>query len=191
MKKQLRMLVLMFAAVFSLVLSACIHHAPEPTPVPTAAPVTVTTPAPSATEPSETELPVIQVTSDPDPTPTPAAELLDENGTYDSKEDVALYLHQYGKLPSNFMTKKQARKKGWSSGALNRKVKGKCIGGDVYGNYEGKLPDVEGRIYYECDINTLHARSRGPERIIYSSDGLIWYTPDHYETFELLYGEEP
>ena len=120
-----------------------------------------------------------------------AAELLDENGTYDTKEEVALYLYQYGKLPSNFMTKKQARKKGWTSGALNRRIKGKCIGGDVYSNYEGNLPDVEGRIYYECDIGTLHARSRGSERIIYSSDGLIWYTPDHYETFELLYGEEP
>lgn len=181
MKKQLRMIVLLFAAVFSLVLSACIHPAPEPT----AAPVAVTT------EPAATDLPVIQVTSEPEPTAPPAAELLDENGTYDSKEEVALYLYQYGKLPSNFMTKKQARKKGWTSGALNRKIKGKCIGGDVYSNYEGNLPDVEGRIYYECDINTLHERSRGAERIIYSSDGLIWYTPDHYETFELLYGEEP
>ena len=181
MKKQLRLFVLLFAAVFSLVLSACTH----PAPAPTDAPVTVTT------EPVSTDLPVIQVTSDPDPTPPPAAELLDENGTYDTKEEVALYLYQYGKLPSNFMTKKQARKKGWTSGALNRRIKGKCIGGDVYSNYEGNLPDVEGRIYYECDIGTLHARSRGSERIIYSSDGLIWYTPDHYETFELLYGEEP
>ncbi|MDO4192957.1 MAG: ribonuclease domain-containing protein [Erysipelotrichaceae bacterium] len=187
MKKQLRTFVLLFMAVFSLVLSACTHPAPEPT----AAPVTVTA------EPVSTDLPVIQVTSDPDPSiapdpvPTPTAKLLDENGTYDSKEEVALYLYQYGKLPSNFMTKKQARRKGWTSGALNRKIKGKCIGGDVYSNYEGNLPDVDGRIYYECDINTLHERSRGAERIIYSNDGLIWYTPDHYETFELLYGEEP
>ena len=185
MKKQLRLFVLLFAAVFSLALSACTH----PAPAPTAAPVIVTT------EPVSTDLPVIQVTSDPDPastpTPAPMAELLDENGTYDSKEEVALYLYQNGRLPSNFMTKKQARKKGWTSGALNRKIKGKCIGGDVYSNYEGNLPDVDGRTYYECDINTLHKRSRGSERIIYSSDGLIWYTPDHYETFELLYGEEP
>ena len=57
-------------------------------------------------------------------------------------------------------------------------------------NYEGLLPDAPGRKYYECDIDTLGARSRGAKRIIYSNDGLIYYTADHYESFELLYGEE-
>ncbi|MBQ9154455.1 MAG: ribonuclease [Solobacterium sp.] len=134
-------------------------------------------------------MPVIAVTEDPSPEPQ-TAEMLDEDGTYDTKEEVAMYLYQYGKLPSNFMTKNQARKKGWSSGALHLKVKGKCIGGDKYSNYEGLLPEKDGRVYYECDINTLHSKSRGPERIVYSNDGLIYYTPDHYESFELLYGEE-
>ena len=65
-----------------------------------------------------------------------------------------------------------------------------CIGGDVYGNYEGLLPKKKGRTYYECDIDTLHKKSRGAKRIVFSSDGLIYYTKDHYEHFELLYGEE-
>ena len=63
-----------------------------------------------------------------------------------------------------------------------------CIGGDRFGNYEGLLPD--GHSYTECDVNTLEASSRGAERIVFSSDGLIYYTGDHYASFTLLYGEE-
>ena len=65
-----------------------------------------------------------------------------------------------------------------------------CIGGDRFGNYEGLLPEKDGRTYYECDIDTLGAETRGVKRIVYSSDGFIYYTEDHYESFELLYGEE-
>ena len=64
-----------------------------------------------------------------------------------------------------------------------------CIGGDYFGNYEGLLPAQKGRKYYECDIDTLGKSKRGAKRIIYSNDGLIYYTEDHYESFELLYGE--
>ena len=112
---------------------------------------------------------------------------IDENGTYSSKDDVALYLHIYGHLPKNFMTKKEAKKLGWEGGSLERYAKGKCIGGDHFGNYEGILPSGN---YHECDIDTLGRKSRGAKRIIYSDDGRIYYTEDHYETFELLYGEE-
>ena len=112
---------------------------------------------------------------------------IDENGTYTSKDDVALYLHVYGRLPKNFMTKKEAKKLGWEGGSLERFAKGMCIGGDHFGNYEGILPRGN---YYECDIDTLGKKSRGAKRIIYSDDGRIYYTEDHYETFELLYGEE-
>lgn len=115
-------------------------------------------------------------------------ELLDRDGTYTTKEDVALYLCTYGELPSNFITKKQARELGWSGGSLEPYAPGKCIGGDRFGNYEGSLP--KGRTYHECDINTLGAKSRGAERLVFSDDGLIYYTEDHYETFTLLYGEE-
>ena len=114
-------------------------------------------------------------------------EQLDENGSYTSKEDVALYLWTYKKLPSNFITKKQAQSLGWSGGSLEKYAKGKCIGGDSFGNREGLLP--KGYTYKECDIDTLGAKERGAKRIVYSQDcSLIYYTEDHYSSFELLYG---
>ncbi|MGM9676800.1 MAG: ribonuclease domain-containing protein [Butyricicoccus sp.] len=115
----------------------------------------------------------------------------DEDGTYTSKEDVAAYLNAYGHLPENFITKKEARALGWDSsqGNLSEVAPGKSIGGDYFGNYEGRLPEADGREYHECDINSTGGY-RGAERIVFSNDGLIYYTGDHYETFELLYGEE-
>ena len=115
-------------------------------------------------------------------------DLLDPDGSYTTKEDVARYLVQYGKLPSNFIKKEEARALGWSGGSLEPYAPGKCIGGDRFGNFEGLLPDVAGREYYECDINTLHKKNRGPERIVYSDDTEdIYYTKDHYLSFEQLY----
>ncbi len=108
-----------------------------------------------------------------------------EDGTYTSKDDVALYIHTYGKLPCNFITKKKAKKLGWSGGSLEEYAPGKSIGGDYFGNYEGLLPTDKD--YRECDIDTLGKAKRGAKRIIYSDDGYIYYTGDHYETFELLY----
>ncbi len=113
--------------------------------------------------------------------------LITADGVYTSKEDVALYIHTYGCLPSNFMTKKEAQKLGWEGGSLEEYAPGMCIGGDRFGNYEGLLP--EDREYTECDIDTLGAEKRGAKRIVFSEDGLIYYTDDHYESFELLYGE--
>ncbi len=113
-----------------------------------------------------------------------------EDGTYDSADDVALYIHTYGHLPSNYITKKDAKKLGWEGGSVEQFAPGKCIGGDYYGNYEGLLPDKKGREYHECDIGTLGKSKRGAKRIIYSNDGLIYYTGNHYESFTLLYGEE-
>ena len=119
---------------------------------------------------------------------------IDENGSYTSKEDVALYLHIYGKLPSNFITKNEAEDLGWKqkqgeAGQLHVAAPGKSIGGSKFGNYEGLLPKAKGRQYYECDINYVKG-NRGAERIVYSNDGLIFYTGDHYETFEQLYPKE-
>ena len=116
-------------------------------------------------------------------------EMLDPDGTYTSKEDVALYIHQYGKLPHNFITKREAENLGWTGGSLEPYAPGMCIGGSRFGNYEGLLPEAPGRTYTECDIDTLGASSRGAKRIVFSNDGLIYYTDDHYESFELLYGE--
>ncbi|WP_242838872.1 ribonuclease domain-containing protein [Butyrivibrio sp. FCS006] len=112
-------------------------------------------------------------------------DLIPEDGTYTTKEDVALYIHTYGKLPQNFITKKAAKKLGWQGGSLEDYAPGKCIGGDYFGNYEGLLP--EDKEYHECDIGTLGKSKRGAKRIIYSDDGYIYYTGDHYESFELLY----
>ena len=112
---------------------------------------------------------------------------IDENDYYTSKEDVALYIHTYGSLPDNFMTKDEARALGWEGGGLEEYAPGMCIGGDYFGNYEGLLP--EDRDYTECDIDTVGKDSRGAKRIVFSEDGLIYYTEDHYESFELLYGE--
>lgn len=116
--------------------------------------------------------------------------LIDENGSYTTRDDVALYIHIYGKLPQNFITKKEAQALGWSGGSLEPYAPGKCIGGTRFGNYEGQLPEKDGRTYTECDIDTLGQDSRGAKRIVFSNDGLIYYTEDHYSTFTLLYGEE-
>ena len=121
----------------------------------------------------------------------PEGPTLPEDGQYDDKDNVALYIHLYGKLPSNYMTKQEAEAQyGWTSGALDVLAPGRAIGGSRFGNYEGLLPDREGRIWTECDIGTVGGTSRGARRIVFSNDGLIYYTDDHYESFELLYGEE-
>ena len=105
--------------------------------------------------------------------------------TYTAPEDVAEYLHIYGELPENFITKKEAKKLGWESseGNLWEVAPGMSIGGDYFGNYEGILPDGD---YRECDVN-FDGGYRGAERIIYGEDGSIYYTDDHYKTFTQLY----
>lgn len=118
------------------------------------------------------------------------APAIEEDGTYTTKEDFARYIHTYGHLPDNFITKKQAQALGWEGGSLEPYAPGKCIGGSRFGNYEGILPEKDGRTYTECDIDTLGAEKRGGKRIVFSNDGLVYYTEDHYETFELLYGED-
>ncbi len=122
--------------------------------------------------------------------PADTGDALDEDGYYTTKEDVALYIHLYGHLPDNFLTKKEAQDLGWSGGSLEPYAPGCSIGGSRFGNYEGLLPDKKGRTWTECDIDTMGAKSRGAKRIVFSNDGLIYYTGDHYESFELLYGEE-
>lgn len=133
-------------------------------------------------------LPTSAPTQEPTPAPTPCP--VSEDGQYDSKDEVALYIHLFGHLPSNYIKKNDARALGWEGGSLEPYAPGCSIGGDRFGNYEGLLPTKSGRYYTECDIGTRGKSSRGSKRIVFSNDGLIYYTGDHYDTFTLLYGEE-
>jgi len=142
-------------------------------------------------EPESTEAP----TSTPEPTSTPTPEptkspleLVEKDGVYSTPELVAAYIHTFHKLPSNFITKNEASKLGWNSkeGNLWDVTDEMSIGGDKFGNYEGLLPKAKGRQWYECDVN-YYGGYRGAERILYSNDGLIYYTDDHYESFTQLY----
>ena len=166
-------------------------YSQQTTTITTAATTSATTRNTTITVPSDTTvLTTTQSTADTTTIQTSTtAAVLDRNGTYTTKDDVALYLYTYGELPKNFITKKEAQKLGWPGGSLEPYAPGKCIGGSYFGNYEGLLPKKNGRSYYECDIDTLGANSRGAKRIVYSNDGLIYYTADHYESFELLYGD--
>lgn len=133
---------------------------------------------PPQTTPPETQPPATQPPAT-QPTPT-----LDRNGSYTSKNDVALYIHLYGRLPNNFITKNQAEDRyGWDGGSLSKY--GLCIGGDRFYNNEGRLPG--GYTYYECDIDTLYSSKRGAKRLVFTYTGIIYYTSDHYKTFTRLY----
>lgn len=117
--------------------------------------------------------------------PAPSVE---EGQPYSSPEEVAAYLHLYGQLPPNYISKKEAQALGWDSQAGNlwEVTEQLSIGGDRFGNYEGALPEAPGRSWKECDVN-YQGGFRGAERLLYSSDGLIYYTADHYQTFTQLY----
>lgn len=113
---------------------------------------------------------------------------LERTGIYTDKDDVIRYIHEYGHLPSNYITKKEARDLGWSDGAdnLSDVAPGKNIGGDEYNNADKMLPEEEGRVFYECDVN-VEPGERGEEKVIYTNDGQIFYTGDNMETFEQVY----
>lgn len=163
---------------------------PPATAAPTEAPMdfslVLLTDAPKASTPA----PADESKPTARPTPAPTESPVQYGEDYDDKDRVALYLHLYGELPPHFITKKEAQKLGWDGGEVEYYRTGAAIGGDWFGNYEKLLPQKKGRTYHECDIGTVGKRSRGAKRIIYSNDGLIYYTDDHYESFTLLYGEE-
>lgn len=199
MKKRLSAFLL--ALILALGLSACGGPAaglpsPAPAELQTAAPAEASTQAELQTpDPAEPSAPAEAQTPDPaEASAPPESEepglSVDEDGWYDSKEEVALYIHLYGRLPDNYVTKREAQELGWSGGSVERYAgEGTAIGGSRFGNYEGLLPEAKGRTYTECDIGTVGASSRGAQRVVFSNDGLIYYTGDHYESFELLYGE--
>lgn len=143
----------------------------------------------SSSQTDESQAEQVEQTEQPESDEADEAAVIDESGSYTSKDEVALYIHTYGHLPDNFVTKDEAEDAGWKTEGLDidEACPGKSIGGDRFGNREGLLPKAKGRTWYECDIDYHGGRSRGPKRIVYSNDGLIYYTEDHYESFEQLY----
>lgn len=107
-------------------------------------------------------------------------------GQLTHEQDVVLYLQQYKRLPDFYVTKQQAIAQGWDSheGNLCQAVPGHAIGGDIFSNRGKQLPDKAGRVWHEADIN-YDCGYRGVERVLYSDDGLIYVTHDHYKSFVL------
>ena len=185
--KSLRLIPMLVLVVVLVWAGSRFLKSPEQ-PQPTAAPGAAETAAPLAllTEPPAPETPVPATETPAPENPLPEEVLPVESGSYTEVEEVAYYLHTYGHLPDNYMTKSEAEEAGWNSykGNLWDVAYGMSIGGDRYGNYDGQLP--KGERYYEADVN-YDGGYRGEERIIYTEDGDIWYTSDHYESFERLY----
>ncbi len=102
-----------------------------------------------------------------------------------SEAVVVPYVKKNGRLPDYYITKKDARSGGWvaSEGNLCDVLPGRAIGGDIFTNRERNLPTQKGRIYYEADLNYNCGR-RNADRLVFSNDGLIFVTHDHYKTFE-------
>ena len=177
----------------------------DPTPTPASAPDPTPTPSPDsdpAPAPSPTPTPAPGST-DPDPSTvkdrsvggTLTGEFAGDGDVgvwqdawYETRDEVALYIHAFGWLPDNYLTKKDARAKyGWTGGPLDQLAPGMCIGGDVFTNSQKLLPRAKGRTWYEGDLQTIGKKQRGAKRILFSSDGLVYYTDDHYETVKQLY----
>ncbi len=137
------------------------------------------TPAPAA------ETPAPQSAAGMTPTPVPEGPIIDP-------QSIADYLFAHGELPDNFITKKEARALGWDSSRnyLSDVAPGMSIGGDYFGNYEGRLPVEQGVEYHEADCWYTGGK-RNAYRVIYSNQGRVWYTEDHYETFTELFPTVP
>ncbi len=119
------------------------------------------------------------------PTPVPDGPIIDP-------QSIADYLFAHGELPDNFITKKEAKALGWGTTYKNVSdaAPGKSIGGDYFGNYEGRLPVEQGVEYHEADCWYTGGK-RNAYRVIYSNQGRVWYTEDHYETFTELFPTVP
>ena len=111
-----------------------------------------------------------------------------ESGPITEPQAIADYIFEHGKLPDNFITKKEAQNLGWDSryNYVGDVAPGKSIGGDRFGNYEGLLPTKKGRVWYEADCY-YEGKKRNAHRILYSNDGLVYYTDDHYESFTQMF----
>ena len=177
MKKRILSFLLMLSVLLAPILTGCTQDETD-----TAAGVLSAVLEENQTEEQSTE---VESQSDLSDSSETEEQLLDPDGSYTDKDEVAEYIDTYGELPENFITKNEAKALGWDSskGNLQEVAPGKSIGGDRFGNYEGRLPDGK---WTECDVN-YHGGYRGSERLVFSEEGAIYYTNDHYETFEQLY----
>ena len=102
-----------------------------------------------------------------------------------SEGRVVPYVKEHGTLPDYYITKSEARKMGWvaSKGNLCDVLPGRAIGGDNFTNREKQLPVKTGRKYYEADLN-YNCGNRNADRLVFSNDGLLFVTKDHYKTFQ-------
>ena len=183
-KKQIFLLWTLFLLVGLLGCQPIADENSDTTANPSMSNPSVTVAIPSISNPSVT----VAIPSISNPSVTVAKNLIKKNHDYSSKDEVAEYINRFHKLPPNYITKGEAEKQGWdnSKGNLWEVAFPKSIGGDRFGNREGLLPKLKGRIYYECDID-YSGGYRGAKRIVYSNDRLVFYTEDHYKTFEKLY----
>lgn len=145
-----------------------------------------TTPTPAVTEAPTPEKADASAAADAvTPTPVPEGPIIDP-------QSIADYIFANGCLPDNFITKREAQALGWDSyiNYVSDVAPGKSIGGDYFGNYEGKLPRENGVKYYEADCWYTGGR-RNAYRVIFSNRGRVWYTEDHYNTFTELFPTVP
>ena len=133
----------------------------------------------STATPAATETPGPDSSADWSPTPVPDGPIIDP-------QSIADYLFAQGRLPDNFITKREAQELGWDHNYLSDVAPGMSIGGSRFGNYEGQLPEENGRKFYEADCYYTSG-PRNAHRIVYSDDGRVWYTGDHYQTFVELF----
>ena len=151
-----------------------------PTPKPRKTPKPSTSPAEAT--PSPTPLKELESIAAPTNSPVPDGPIIDPQSITDW-----LYSHDFT-LPDNFITKKEAQQLGWGGRYkyVSDVAPGMSIGGDRFGNYEELLPTARGRKYYECDCYYTSGK-RNAYRLVFSNDGLVFYTEDHYQTFVQMY----
>lgn len=119
----------------------------------------------------------------------PMESILAGGATKDGDAGADFWLKYFGVLPNYYVTEAEAKNNGWKRGKSPAKfIPGKMITMGIYNNLNGHLPQDDGRIWYEADINYYEGKRNG-HRVLWSNDGLIFVTYDHYKTFYEIIGD--